>query len=193
MKALKKTWQLSTFAVVLIIAACSPQVQEEEVNISEVLPENSVIEISGAYPDFKVFLVEENNSNVLVKYKDHHLRIEGIEDADTRERIAKHVTQYLENPNKMEEDKVKRQAYNDLPPKEKMAALVERIKVNHPDFEYEWVGLDEGNVDIEYGDNSLIISGIEDQGSMEEIAHAVYRIQKEIDKVHVQDEEGVQN
>ena len=43
--------------------------------------------------------------------------------------------------------------------REKMKRFVERLKTHYPDLEYEWVALDEGNVKVEYGDNSLIIKG----------------------------------
>jgi len=80
---------------------------------------------------------------------------------------------------KKAEDKAKKEAYEKLPPKEKMADLIKKVKERNPNFEYKWIGLGEGNTKVEYGDNSLIITGIEHEGAGEEMAHAIYRIQKE--------------
>ena len=167
--------------------ACSSEIREEQVNIDDILPENSLIEIKGAYPDFRVFLVDEDNANVAVKFEDGHLRVNGIEDDGVRERIARHVVDHLDNPKKWEQDKARREEYKNLPPKEKLVALEERIRSSYPNFDYEWVSLDEGNVKVEYGDNSLIISGIDDQGALEEIGYGIHQIQKEIDEIHAQD------
>jgi hypothetical protein len=172
--------------------ACSTESQEELVDVDNILPENSMIEIQSAYPDFAVFLVAENDANVAIKFEDNHLRIDGIEDDRRRERIARHVVDHLENPNKRAEDKARREAYNNLPPKEKMAAFVDRIKRRYPNFDYEWAGLKEGNVKVEYGDNSLIISGIDDQGAMEEVGYGIHKIQKEIDKAYTQDKDEIE-
>jgi len=80
-----------------------------------------------------------------VTFGEQFLRIEGIEEADARERIAGYIVQFLENPNKREEDRAVREAYEALPPIEKLAALIERITDRHPDFAYEWTALGEGN------------------------------------------------
>lgn len=164
----------------LLLCSCTTQ-KKEVVNLDELLPEGAITEITHGHPDFKVTLVAEKNANVSVKFGEKFMRVDGIEDEEVREKMAKYVLQYLENPNKKEEDKAKREAYEKLPPKEKMERFIERMKSHYPDFDYEWVGLEEGNVKAEYGDNSLIIKGVE--GGKEEIAHEIIKIQKEIDKL----------
>ena len=157
------------------------------VQIEEILPENAVKEITHGHPDFQLILVSESDANVSTKFGDRHMRVEGVEDAELRERLAGFVLRYLENPNKAEEDRRKREEYEKLPPREKMNAFVERMKGHYPDFDYEWVGLDEGNTKVEYIDNGLIIRGVEDEGAREEIGHAIYRLQKELDAVSRQE------
>jgi len=117
----------------------------------------------------------------LVLFGDKVLKITGIEDDERRIRTAKYILQYLENPNKAEEDKLKREAYEKLPPIEKLADLLKRIRKNHPDFDYEWVGINEGNVEASYGDNSLLITGVNEGVGLEEFAHGNIRLQKQID------------
>jgi hypothetical protein len=167
----------------LLLCFCSTR-NEEVINLDELLPENAITEITNGHPDFKVTLVAEKNANVSVKFGEKFMRVDGIEDEEVRERMAKYVLLYLENPNKMEEDRAKREEYEKLPPKEKMERFVERMKTHYPDFEYEWVVLGEGNVNVEYGDNSLIIKGVDDGGTKKEIAHGIIQIQKEIDKLN---------
>ncbi len=253
---LKKTNQNFYYLILifsfLILISCNTQ--EEVVNINELLTEGAVTEIINAYPDFKVSLVVEKNSNVDVKFGDKFIRIDGVDNDEKRIEMATWILQYLENPNKKEADKAKqnltleakfkkfiekiksnnpnfdyewvelgkgnvkreyrerslfikgiddegskeeiaagifefqrainraqREAYNNLPPKEKMEAFVERLKSRYPDFDYKWVGLGEGNTEIEYGDNSLLIIGVE--RSKGEIANEIFKIQKEIDKL----------
>jgi len=96
--------------------------------------------------------------------------------------MAKYLLQYLENPNKKAEDQSRREAYEKLPAKEKMNQLVEKVKKQYPDFDYKWVGVKKGNVKAKYGDNSLFISGIENEGAREEYAHTIIHIQMDIDK-----------
>jgi len=171
------------FLILIVVSfSCNTQMNEEEIDINNLLSENSIIELTSKYPEIKVFFVDEDNANVSIKYIDRHIRLEGIENEGSREEIANYIVQHLENPNKRIEDRTRKEAYNDLPPIEKMASLTRRIRQRYPDFEYKWVGLDEGNVGIEYGDNSLVINGIEDERNLTEIANAVTRIQKEIDK-----------
>ena len=93
------------------------------------------------------------------------------------------MVQYLDNPNKKEEDKAKKETYENLSPRDKMKSFVERMKSHYPQFDYEWVGLDEGNVDIIYGDNSIIIEGVSEDGAKKEIGNALMRLQKEIDEI----------
>ncbi len=162
----------------------------EVVKINDLLPKGAIAELTNAYPDFKVTLVAEADANVSAKFGEKFLRVDGIAKDEARERTAKYVVEYLKNPNKAAEDAAKREAYNKLPPKERLASLIERIKKNHPDFEYKWTGLGQGNVKVEYGDNSLLMSGIENEGAREEWAHAIIRIQKEIDKTSKGDVEG---
>ncbi len=178
---------LFTFAFI----QCTSKIEdyEEVLNLTELLPEGAISELAQGHPDLKVSLVTEKNANVNAKYGEKHIRVDGIEDDQIRERIAIYILQYIENPNKKEEDKAKREVYNNLPPKEKMDRFIERMKVNYPDFEYEWVGAGEGNVKVEYGDNSLVIKGVEDDGSKEEIAHGIIRIQKDIDQLSTGEQE----
>lgn len=170
---------------------CTSKIEdfEEVVNLAELLPEGAISELAQGHPDLKVALVTEKNANVNAKYGEKHIRIDGIEDDQIRERIAIYILQYIENPNKKEEDKAKREVYDNLQPKEKMDRFIERMKVNYPDFEYEWVGPGEGNVKVEYGDNTLVIKGVEDDGSKEEIAHGIIRIQKDIDQLSTGEQE----
>lgn len=161
---------------------CGPGGEAREVvEIDGLLPDGAFVEITNAYPEMTVSIVEEGEANTAVTFGERFLRIEGIEEADARERIAGYIVQFLENPNKREEDRSAREAYEALPPTEKLEALLERITDRHPDFAYEWTGLGEGNVEAEYGDNSLLISGIDGDGAREEWAHAIIQIQKEID------------
>ena len=186
-KLLKKLSFLIIVGVLLFFGACGTEPQDEPLNLEELLPEGAVAEYTHAYPDFNVTLVGEKKANVSVKFGEKFLMIDGIEDAAAREKAAKYVLRYLENPNKKAEDKARREANQKLPPKEKLATFVKRMKKNYPEFEYEWVGLGEGNVKVEYGDNSLLISGVEPDGAREEIAHGLIRIQKRIDKLVKQD------
>ena len=162
----------------------------EVVKINGLLPEGAVAELTHAYPDFKVTLVAEADANVSVKFGEKFLCVTGIEDEKARERTAKYVVEHLNNPNKAAEDAAKREAYNNLPPKERLASLVQRIKERNPDFEYKWTRLGEGNVKVEYGYNSRRMTGIEHGGAREEWAHAIIGIQKEIDKTSKGDVEG---
>ena len=175
-------------AVVFFPACQKEQPKEEIVDIAGILPERGVAEITHDYPDFRFVFVDEGEANVSLQFEDKFIRIDGVEDEAVRERLSAFVIEYLENPNKIAEDKAKRrEAYNKLPPKEKMAGFVSRLKLRYPDFDYEWVGLGEGNVKLEYGDNSLFITGVDDEGAREEIAHRLRRIQKEIDVLGEQD------
>lgn len=183
-------WCLLVLLVtVVFFPACQKeQPKEEIVDIAGILPERGVAEITHGYPDFRFVFVDEGEANVSLQFEDKFIRIDGVEDEAVRERLSAFVLEYLENPNKIAEDKAKREAYyNKLPPKEKMAGFVRRLKLRYPDFDYEWVGLGEGNVKLEYGDNSLFITGVDDEGAREEIAHRLRRIQKEIDVLGEQD------
>jgi len=173
---------------IMFLFSCAQK--EEVVNLDELLPEGAIKEITHGHPDFKVTLVAEKNANVSVKFGEKFMRVDGIEEEEVREKMAKFVLQYLENPNKAEEDKAKREAYEALPPKEKMANFIERMKSHYPDFDYEWVGLGEGNVKAEYGDNSLIIKGIDQKGGREEIAYGIIQLQKAIDELGHEEGEG---
>jgi len=166
----------------LLLCSCSMQ-KEDVINLDELLPKGAIAEITQAHSDFEVTLVAEENANVTVKFGERYMRVDGIEDAEIRERMAKFVLQYLENANKVEEDKEKREVYQNLPPKEKLERFIERMRSHYPEFDYQWVGLGEGNVKVEYGDNSLLIKGIDDGGTKEEIAHGLIQIQKDIDKL----------
>lgn len=177
-------------SLMLILSSCSTKPKDEVVNIEELLPKGALTEITNAWPDFMVTITHEENANVSVMFGDKYLRIEGIEEEEKRERLAKYVLKYLENPNKRAEDKAKREAYEKLPPKEKMAVLIKRIKKKHPNFSYQWVGLGAGNVKAEYGDNSLLITDINNDGAREEWAYAIMEIQKQIDKTHPGEGEG---
>jgi len=170
------------FGLLLPFLACSSEGGTgEPVDFAGLLPEGAVTEITHAYPEFAVTLVSEQEANVAATFGEMFIRIDGIEEDEARERIAGYVLQYLENPDKREEDRVAREAHDALPPVERLAALVQRIRDRNPDFDYEWTGLGEGNVEAEYGDNSLMMTGIEGDGAREEWAHAIIRIQKEID------------
>lgn len=175
-----KHFYLFFLSIPFLLCSCSMQ-KEEVVNLDELLPKGAIAEITQAHSDFEVTLVAEENANVTVKFGERYMRVDGIEDAEIRERMAKFVLRYLENPNKVEEDKEKREVYQNLPPKEKLERFIERMRSHYPDFTYQWVGLGEGNVKVEYGDNSLLIKGIEDGGTIEEIAQGLIQIQKDID------------
>jgi len=170
------------FGISVLLGACSPDGEMgEAVEIDGLLPDGAFTEITNAYPELTVSLVTEGDANTAVALGEQFLQVEGIEGDEARERIAGYIVQYLENPNKREQDRATREAYEALPPRERLAALIERITDRHPDFAYEWTGLGEGNVEVEYGDNSLLITGIENDGGREEWAHAIIQIQKEID------------
>ena len=183
-------WCLLVLLVtVVFLPACQKeQPKEEIVDIAGILPERGVADITNGYPDFRFVFVDEGEANVSLQFEDKFIRIDGVEDEADRERLSAFVLEYLENPNKIAEDMAKRrEAYNKLPPKEKMAGFVSRLKIRYPDFDYEWVGLGEGNVKLEYGDNSLFITGVDDEGAREEFAQRLRRIQKEIDVLGEQD------
>lgn len=185
-KANKVAFLFFISALLLIFSGCNiNQPKGEEVNIDEILPKGAVTEITSAHPGFKVTLVEEEeNANVSLTANGKFIRIDGIEEDERREKMAKYVIQYIENPNKKEEDAAKKKAFNELPPKEKLVSFVKRMEGHYPGFDYKWVSLGEGNVKVEYGDNSLVISGVENDGAREEIAHGIMRFQKEIDKMN---------
>ncbi|MFQ5570569.1 MAG: hypothetical protein ACE5G0_12880 [Rhodothermales bacterium] len=164
--------------VVSLLASCTGE-PAEEIDIVEVLPEEAATEIQNAYPAFKAVLVGASETGV--PFQDKYLVVEGIEDAEVRDRIARYVVSYLEDPNKRAEEARQREAYEALPPAEKLASFVERMKEHYPEFSYEWTGLDGGNVDVTYGDNSLLISGVEEAGARNEIAHGLVRLQKDVD------------
>jgi len=183
-KLTKLVFLLIIATFLLVLGSCSINQQKEKVvNIDELLPKEAIIEITTAHPDFKIALVEKEDANVSLKVNQRYLQIDGIEDEETRERIAKYIIQYIENPNKKAEGIAKRKAYDELPPQEKLDSFVERMKGHYPKFEYKWVGLGKGNVKVEYGDNSLIINGIENDGTREEIAYGITQLQKELDKL----------
>jgi hypothetical protein len=169
------------------LVACSTPGQNEVVDIEKLLPEGAVAEITYAYPDFKVTLVSEEEANVSTKFGEKYIHVKGVDKEESREKMARYVLQYLENPNKKAEDKAKREAYEKLPPKEKLADLVAKINERNPDFKYEWTAWDKGNVKAKYGDNSLMMYGIDNEGAREEWAYAIIQIQKEIDKTSKQD------
>ena len=164
------------------LAACGPA--DEAVDFEALLPEGAVQEITTAYPEFAVSLVSEDAANVAATFGERALYVTGIEDTEARDRIAAYVVQYLENPNKAAEDRAAREAYEALPATERLEALVERIRRRIPDFAYEWTALGEGNVSAEYGDNSLLITGMDNEGTREEWAYAIIQLQREIDEAN---------
>lgn len=127
-------------------------------------------------PDFDYEWVALGKGNVEREFRERSLFIKGIDDDESKEKIAAGIFEYQNAISR-----AKREAYNNLAPTEKMEAFVERIKSRNPDFDYKWVGLGEGNTEIAYGDNSLLITGVE--SSKGEIANGILRIQKEIDKL----------
>lgn len=153
-------------------------------NLHALLPEGAMKEITHGNPDFIVTIVPRKGDYANVAFGKNYIRVDGIKDDALRERLAKYVLQYLENPNKKSEDKARREAYDKLPPKQKMKQFVERMRKHYPDFDYKWVRSGEGNTDIEYGDNGLSLLGVEKPGAKAEIAHAIFRLQKEIDQKH---------
>ena len=88
---------------------------------------------------------------------------------------------YLENPNKRAEEAKAREEYDALPAHEKLENLVSRITERFPDFSYEWVAAGDGNVAATYGDNGIVMNGIDNEGAREEWAHGIINIQKMID------------
>ena len=177
------------FGISVFLGACSSGSEVgESVIIDGLLPDGAYTEISNAYPELAVSLLTEGDANTAVAFGEQFLQVDGIEDDEARERVASYIVQYLENPNKREQDRAAREEYEAKPPAERLAALIERITDRHPDFAYEWTGLGEGNVEVEYGDNSLLITGIENDGGREEWAHAIIQIQKEIDALGGGDE-----
>jgi len=153
--------------------------QPEEIDLIEVLPEGASREIGSAHPEFKAFLVDDSETGIPINEK--FLVVEGVDDPEVKDRLARYVVSYLEDPNKKVEEARRREEYNNLPPAEQLAAFVERMKGHYPDFSYEWTGLEGGNVEVTYGDNSLLIDGVEDDGAREEIAHGLIQLQKAVD------------
>jgi hypothetical protein len=156
---IKKINIVLTAIIIMVFCSCSSQ-KEEVVNLDEVIPNGTNNEWLHAYPDLKISLVEEKQANVDAMFEDRNMRIDGVVDQEIRGRFARYVLQYLEDPEKKDRDKAEREAYNNLPPGEKMEQFIERMKVNYPEFSYEWVGLGEGNTEVIYGDNVLIINGV---------------------------------
>lgn len=157
-------------------------IAQENVKLKKLLPEGALTEINHAYPNFKVFIVPAGQGNTEVIFEDHVLRVDGIEDMKTRVRMAKYVLQYIENPNKRVEDRKRREDYNALPPRAKMEQLMERIVDRYPGFKYKWVGYDDANMKVKYGERGMYISGVEHPPALEEWAHAIVQLQKEIDE-----------
>lgn len=170
----------------IFIFSCDSEIQEE-VDLSQLLPKENFTEIKNRYPEFKVTLVSERYANVPVMFEDNHLHVDGIDDDGTRRELAHYVVQHLENPNKKEEDRAKKEAYERLSPEEKLASFVERMKSHYPDFDYEWVGAEEGNSKIVYGDNGILIHGVEKEGARQEIAYGLRERQMAIDERNKQE------
>ena len=189
-KSITQVSLILAVSLMIILSACNSQ-KEEVVNLDEVIPNGTQNEWLHAYPDLKITLVAEKQANVDAMFEDRNIRIDGVEDQDVRGRFVRYVLKYLEDPEKKERDKAEREAYNNLPPGEKMEQFIERMKVNYPDFSYEWVGLDKGNTRVQYGDNSLIIEGVESDGARQEIGHAIMRLQKEIDTLRTGEQEQI--
>jgi len=157
---------------------------QENVNLKKLLPEEAIAELFNAYPDLKVTQVgKKKDANTSVEYRNTYLRIDGIKNQETRDRIAQYVVQYLENPNKRIEDRKKRDDYEALHPEKKMAMLKERIIDQNPNFKYEWVHPELANVKAKYGERGLNISGIENEGEREEWAYAIVQLHKEMEEV----------
>lgn len=164
--------------VVVVLSACTAAAPEY-VDISNVLHDGAVSEITNAYPEFQVKLVAESKSDIQVG--ERFLEVEGIEDAEIADRLGRFVASYLNDPERREREVRERTENAALPPREKMNNLVDRIRVNNPDFTYEWVGAEEGNTRVIYGDNGLRMDGIDNDGAREEWGHAIWRIQEQID------------
>lgn len=177
---MKRTIHPLSIVVLLaaFLASCAGPVAED-IDLDALLPEGAMQEITFAHPNFSAQLVSE--SDIGVAFEDRFLVISGIEDEAALEQMTEYVLSYLVDPDKKANQSRAREEYQNLPPREKMDAFVERIRRRSPDFDYEWVGADEGNVDLVYGDNSLIISGVENEGAMQEIAHGLRNIQELID------------
>ncbi len=166
-------------AIGLVSCTSSDQYAAEEVDINEVMPKGFVTEVTNAYPEFKAQLVSSSETGIA--FGEKFLEVDGIEDSEVQTRIANYVLSYLENPYKKADEVREREEYEALPPLEKMERRVERIRERYPDFSYEWVGADEGNVPVVYGDNGLMMNGIDNEGAREEWAHGIMNIQKLID------------
>ncbi len=164
----------------LILAACADY--SEEVDVSAVLPGGTNNEILHAWPEFKAVLVSESDYGVAVG--DRYLVVEGVEDEEARERFARYVAGYLNDPEKKDREAQERADYDALPASDKLASFVERMEGHYEGFDYEWTSLEDGNSFVEYGDNGLYLSGVEEEGARREIGNYIYRLQQEIDASH---------
>ncbi len=176
---------LSIVLFSLILAACADYA--EEVDVAAVLPGGTNNEILHAWPEFKAVLVSESEYGVAVG--DRYLVVEGVEDEEARERFAHYVAGYLNDPEKKDREAQERADYDALPASEKLASFVERMEGHYEGFAYEWTSLEDGNSFVEYGDNGLYLSGVEEEGARREIGNYIYRLQQEIDADHPGDEE----
>lgn len=228
MKFTRISTRISILVLTMFFLFNFTSLAQEKVNLKALLPESAVKELFNAYPNLKVTQVgKKKDGNTSAVYRNTYLLIDGVENKEARERLAKYFIEYLENPNKRIEDRRRheerrfqeelremememaelrlelaearlhlaelradrmrkevreRRPEREIPSKEKLNQLIKRIKSRSPNFSYKWVGLEKGNVKAKYGDNSLIIKGIEGEKNREEIAGALIRIQKQIDK-----------
>ena len=80
-------------------------------------------------------------------------------------------------------DRKERKSESEADPRRELERFVGKMKEHYPKFSYKWVGMREGNVEAAYGDNSLVIKGVEDGGARHEIAVHLISLQKKIDKL----------
>lgn len=229
MKSKRNITKIGMIVISVFFLFSLSSMAQENVNIMKLLPEGAIAEFTHAYPNLKVTQVgSKKDANVSVVYRNTYLKIDGIEKTEAREKFAKYLLQYLENPNKRMEDRKKREdneirserevhmemeiaelrvelaearlhlaelrretgmkeksetrVEREMSPMQTRNNFIERMKQRYPKFSYKWVGMREGNVEAVYGDNSLVIKGVEDKGARMEIAQYLIRLQKQIDK-----------
>jgi len=166
------------FFALLLFSGCGAY-PPEEVDLAAILPEGGVNELSQAYPDLTATIVQESDFGVAVGNR--YLELTGIEEDERRDRTATWIAGYLNDPEKRDREARERAEYDALPAADKLAAFVVRMEGNYPGFDYEWTTLEGGNSFVEYGDNGLLLTGVEDEGARREIGNYIYRLQQEID------------
>jgi hypothetical protein len=178
-RTMRRVTTIIASVFLLIGAACTPAA--EEVDLAAVLPVGAMQELTFANPDLSARLVSDVAAGPQVGYQ--YLEVSGVDDPERQVRFANFIAGYLNDPELKARQIAERAAHDALPPGQKLDALLVRLRERLPDLDYEWVKADEGNTGVLYGDNGLLLTGVEGEGQLAEIGNAILRLQREIDGV----------